>query len=347
AGYFNRDYSDHTNYSGSVPAQRKDNGFDYNQQVLYGDMSLSFPIVSDVNLTCSCKAERLTNKGSFVNETTVSPLDYKDFNLNPNIRLNTIFRSVQFELQYSNRVSRPDISYLNPFEDVSNPYFIKRGNPNLKGQSTDYYSLYFKKSFSSKWLDNIHITLSYIDQHNLIGPFTTVQDDGVSISSYCNTGKASSFSSYLGGRILFGKKIDIYITANYTRSSFMLSSGRTNDYSYINPSFRANWSPRYFYFFTELRMPPRSLNSQSSKVYSDPDLTVSLSRYFKKPKIGFAIEGHDLLRSGGRRETQYKDTNFSQRCLTDSYGRYLLVRVYWRIGAFRETKSVDVGAYDM
>ncbi len=53
----------------------------------------------------------------------------------------------QVQLSYSRRVDRPQIWFLNPFEDKSDPNAIRSGNPHLKPTYSDSYELGYIKYF--------------------------------------------------------------------------------------------------------------------------------------------------------------------------------------------------------
>ena len=102
--------------------------------------------VRNLSYTLQLNGEYIDNSGSFINGTDISPLDYKDFNIVPSVGLSWRIRRHTLSASYYRSVRRPAMSQLNPYEDVSDPYNIRKGNPHLKGENTDSYSLNFLSS---------------------------------------------------------------------------------------------------------------------------------------------------------------------------------------------------------
>ena len=65
-------------------------------------------------------------------------------------------------LSYNMRISRPGISYLNPYVDRSNPTMVQYGNSDLDVEKSHNISLVFN-SFSSKWMMNATLRHSFCD----------------------------------------------------------------------------------------------------------------------------------------------------------------------------------------
>lgn len=80
---------------------------------------------------------------------------------------------------YSRKITRPSYSALNPFEDVSDPYNISRGNPYLNPYFT--HSLELNYTNQSKH----NFTLFYTNTANMINPSYSTEDRVV-IESYGN-----------------------------------------------------------------------------------------------------------------------------------------------------------------
>lgn len=82
------------------------------------------------------------------------------------------------------RAFRPDISYLNPYRDISVPGVITVGNPNLNNEisndailmyryfATDKFRLF--SIFGYSYLDNMVSNYSYVDGDNIISTFNNV-----------------------------------------------------------------------------------------------------------------------------------------------------------------------------
>ncbi|MDO4725836.1 MAG: outer membrane beta-barrel family protein [Porphyromonadaceae bacterium] len=98
---------------------------------------------------------------------------------NPNFASN-------IKLSYNNGISRPSISYLNPYIDNSSVYTIQYGNPNLKSERSHNISLSYGM-FSQRF--NMNATLSGNMVNNSIEQEIRVANDGIIHSTYANIGK--------------------------------------------------------------------------------------------------------------------------------------------------------------
>lgn len=72
----------------------------------------------------------------------------------------TLSSSSNIGLNYNMRISRPGITYLNPYVDRSNPTSISYGNPDLDVEKSHYMALVYNK-FSSKFMMNLTLSHSY------------------------------------------------------------------------------------------------------------------------------------------------------------------------------------------
>lgn len=116
----------------------------------------------------------------------------KNFKINfadliPSVSLayNPTFAS-NIKLSYNNGISRPGISYLNPYIDDSSVYTIRYGNPNLKSERSHNFSLSYGM-FSQRF--NMNASLSGDMVNNSIEQDIRVANDGIIHSTYSNIGK--------------------------------------------------------------------------------------------------------------------------------------------------------------
>ena len=88
----------------------------------------------------------------------------KDYGtLVPSATLSYSFSPTQnLGLSYNMRISRPGISYLNPYVDRSNPTMLNYGNSNLDVEKSHNINLVFN-SFSSKWMMSATLRHSFCD----------------------------------------------------------------------------------------------------------------------------------------------------------------------------------------
>jgi len=129
--------------------------------------------------------------------------------LYPSIFLTQKFKGdQQLQVSYSRRVNRPRGWDTNPFKDVSDPFNIRQGNPNLKPEDVHAFELSYNKFFSKFSL----ISTAYMRQTNdVIQRIRTEPDaDGVTTVTPQNLTK-----SVASGLELIGK-FDLFKTWNFT-----------------------------------------------------------------------------------------------------------------------------------
>ncbi len=129
--------------------------------------------------------------------------------LYPSVFLTQKFKGdQQLQVSYSRRVNRPRGWDTNPFKDVSDPFNIRQGNPNLKPEDVHAFELSYNKFFSKFSL----ISTAYLRQTNdVIQRIRTEPDaDGVTTVTPQNLTK-----SVASGLELIGK-FDLFKTWNFT-----------------------------------------------------------------------------------------------------------------------------------
>lgn len=341
--YYKRDYYSYDSYSGSY----SNTGFDYDQRVANCKVELNMKALKNrLVINGSLSADNVDNEGVYFYGNNSLPLDNHSFTLEPNIMGYFLNSFGTFSFWYNRKLTRPDIKKLSPYEDHVSPYLVKTGNPKLKGQTTDSYSADYSFHTPIKWIENINLSASYSTTKNLVNPITTVRDDGVSVSTYYNYGTSDNYSArlFVSGKPL--KTLSFSMILRGSRSSYTLPSGNVNRIYHYGMTSNVKWTNDYFELSSMFGLSPRGLSAQSSKMYLDPSMQMSVSRYFKKPKIGVSIDAYDLLRSGGQRKSVIEDVNFIERSNNYSYGRYVGFSIFWRIGAFKNAESVVVEEVD-
>jgi hypothetical protein len=99
----------------------------------------------------------------------------------------------QLSVGYNKDVNLPGFNSLNPVADISNPYFITKGNPDLLSSKRDNISLNYYFNDSKKYLNaGGYISASFIN--NDIVPGITVDSRGVQTSIPVNANGSRSYS---------------------------------------------------------------------------------------------------------------------------------------------------------
>jgi hypothetical protein len=143
---------------------------------------------------------------------------WKDLAITPSVRLlqqqvnnrlissNTILKQQQFNalpvftvvykqlsFNYSKDVNLPSFNFLNPVVDISNPYFILKGNPNLVASRRDNFSVNYYFNNPKRFINvGGYVNASFTD--NDIVQSITIDDKGVQTSVPVNVDGSKNYS---------------------------------------------------------------------------------------------------------------------------------------------------------
>lgn len=340
-GWYGRKYDNSSVINGNAE------GMDYRQNVVFLEAVAIGSFMKRLSYLVCLNAEYVDNSGVFANGMELSPLDYTEFNLMPDAGLTWKFRHVDLTASYSRKVRRPRMYQLNPFADIRNPYNISKGNPNLKGEKTDIYSVVCSWTPAVKWMRNLKLTVSYSDAENLISRIVTADAAGVSTSTYCNIGSRSMVNAGLAASFNPARSLSMYLTAFYARSKSILPSGSVRIFDNPSAMLTVSWYPEWFELSGSVAVRPTLSAVQADGLVMEPVAEISMSRYFQKPRIGISLAVTDLFHSGGDRRSRISYDNFVQYNYRERPGRVLGLRIYWRFGRFRQPQTATVEAYDM
>lgn len=341
-GYYNRRYNTNSSYLEEVE------GFDYTQQVSFLNLAvLGSALDKKLGFNLLLNSEYLDNRGSFVNGNTVSPLDYSDFNLNPSLGLSWNFKRSSITASWSRTVKRPGIRQMNPYIDRSNPYFIRTGNPELKGAETDQYSIGYLLRPAVKWIRDASIRASYSTTKNDISRIVLTDADGLATSTYANLGERHGVS--LSGMISVTPRRDLSfsVIASYSRNKAVMPGGVENEFSSFISTVSASWTPRWFELSGVVKLAPSTSSVQTRQLILEPYGELSIARYFEKPHLGVALIMSDAFHSGGFKQSSVLGAGFVQYNNVERTGRHIIARIYWRFGRFKPSETVNIKAYDM
>ena len=90
-------------------------------------------------------------------------------------------------LTYNMRISRPGISYLNPYVDKSNPIALFYGNPDLDVEKAHNISLVYN-AFTSKLMVNLNVHHNFVD--NAISQYSFYDNNNLLNTTYGNVVKS-------------------------------------------------------------------------------------------------------------------------------------------------------------
>ena len=214
-------------------------------------------------------------------------------------------------LNYNMRISRPGISYLNPYVDKTNPIALTYGNPNLDVEKAHNVALVYNM-FSSKLMMNLNLYHNFVD--NAISQYSFYDADNLLNTTYGNV-----VSSHQTG-------LNCYVNYLFTKSTRLFFNGgvsytdlRSNTLEQSNSGWSANimggvqqtlpWNLQLSAFAIS------STKSYTLQGWSGGYnlVTASLSKTLLKDKLSLGISGLVGLNKGGKLniETYSRGTNFT------------------------------------
>ena len=127
----------------------------------------------------------------------------------------TITQGSNLGLSYNMRISRPGISYLNPYMDKTNPIALTYGNPDLDVEKAHNVSLVYN-TFTQKLMFNLNLHHNIVD--NAISQYSFYDSNNLLNTTYGNVGKShqTGLSAYVN--YLFTKDTRLFLNGglNYT-----------------------------------------------------------------------------------------------------------------------------------
>ena len=310
------------------------NDLDYDQHILgvYLGYLLKLKVFS---LKTGLRAENSTNDGLFksVNDTAFTN---SMFNLIPYINLSKNMKSGQnVRLSYTQRLSRPGIWYLNPFYNDLDPLNVRYGNPGLDAEVSHSFSFVFGK-FTPNY--NFNLNLNSAFTNNAIVSITTLQQNGVSVSTYENIGKNRNYGGNLYGSAKLGKKINL----NTNLGAYYTILESNNELKLQNEGFSYNgsmsvrftvWKNGTFSVFGGLFSPRITLQGKSS-TYSYSNVSFSQQMFDKKLMASISV--NDPFREGMAFTSRLSDPGFTMISRNFNYTRMFRFHISWQFGKMTE-----------
>ena len=214
-------------------------------------------------------------------------------------------------LSYNMRISRPGISYLNPYVDKTNPRALTYGNPDLDVEKAHNVTLVYNV-FSSKLMMNLNLHHNFVD--NAISQYSFYDADNLLNTTYGNV--VSSHQTGLSGYVnyLITKNTRLFFNGglNYTDL-------RSNTLAQSNSGWTANimggvqqtlpWKLQLSAFAIA------STKNYTLQGWSGGFnlVTASMSKTLLNDKLSLSISGMVGLNKGGKLniESYNKGTNFT------------------------------------
>ena len=161
-----------------LPDPGQSNDFDYNQQIVAGYTAIRVEARRKWNLNLGARYERTTIDGNFL--TTQTTLANQYANLIPSVTLSKGIGLHTLKASYTQRIQRPQLWYLNPWLNASDPRNLQTGNPYLNPELN--HAIELGHSVTTKGGLSVNTAFYWRMTNNAIEYVRTVDEAGVSLS---------------------------------------------------------------------------------------------------------------------------------------------------------------------
>lgn len=215
--------------------------FPYHQQIAAAYFEGNYQLITNWTLRTGLRLEHTNN---LINEKVKNTYT----NLAPSIALNFLSGKSTLTFSYARRLTRPGLSYLNPFENRSDPLNWRQGNPYLRPELVDAFDMNFSQPVKQTFLNG---SLFFHRTRDIIERQTNILSSDKTITTYSNIGNNyriglnAFFSTTLSEKLnLKGGSNVIY----YNLSNTYLASGSYNQgiqvslYGMLSCQFSKGWT---------------------------------------------------------------------------------------------------------
>ena len=175
--------------------------FKYDQDVYAGYASMNFLIAKKYSLIAGVRYERTAIAGTFDVSENLNFRDIGYQNLLPNLTVSRTFKNFRtLKLSYSQRIQRPSLQFINPFNNTSD--FINRteGNPYLDPEVVHQVEMGYNFTFKGF---TTFSSLFYKYTDGIIEQVLSIDDVGLSKNTFSNIGTNNSigFNTFISKTI--------------------------------------------------------------------------------------------------------------------------------------------------
>ncbi|MBB5441227.1 hypothetical protein HDC92_004934 [Pedobacter sp. AK017] len=328
------------NYSDFFTKEVSENGilsnsneFEYGQNIysLYNGYQLKF---KKWGVYTGLRLERTVIGADFI---TSSPGVNRNYNnLIPSVIIQRkLENAASLTLGYSQRIQRPGILQLNPFENQVNPLYYTSGNPNLNAVLNNNFDL----SYSLIRKATVNIGLNYSFANHTIQNVATLGSDGITRSTFANIGKNDNVGTNVNINYPVTKKLRINFNG---RAQYLWLTGTVSGKGYNNEGFSFTTSSNFSYtipqdwrlrFLLTTTTPVVSLQGQ---VNGYVGTVMSLNKEFFNKKLGVIFRIDNPTQKYRTTANRLNTSDFMQENRTMKLVRGYYINIYYTIGQLKE-----------
>ncbi len=313
--------------------------FKYDQDVYSGYASLNFTIAKKYSVIAGARYEKTSIGGTFkvLDSLNFSGLGYN--NLLPNFTISRTFKNFRtLKIGYSQRLQRPSLQFINPFNN--NADFLNRteGNPYLKPEIVQQVEMGYNFTFKGF---TTFSAIFYKHTDEIIEQILNIDKNGLSVNTYKNIGTNNSvgFNTFISKSV---KLVTLRVGGNLatynakgkvngvdaSRSSYEYNMFMNGEIK-ISGTFKAD-------FFSFFRSPVRTIQGDN------PSFTIygmGFRKEFKNSSIGLTMI--EPFNADKFFKSNIETTTFTQKTSFSLPFRSIGVNFRYKFGNvdFKERKS--------
>lgn len=198
-----------------LPDSNLSNVFDYRQDIHAAYISLSLK-KGKWHLRSGARVEGTQLNANFISSGTGTNKQY--LNLFPTVSLSHMLKGTStLRASYNQRIDRPGLYYLDPYTDLTDPFNISSGNPELSPATTHTVQLEFDTFFK---VTSINAGVSHSFTNNSIQQFTTLGSDSVARTTFGNVGQNRNYGLTLSCNTTLFRKLNLSLNSGTNYIAF-------------------------------------------------------------------------------------------------------------------------------
>jgi outer membrane cobalamin receptor len=295
------------------------NKFNYKEVLYAAYISINLK-VGKWDIKIGSRLEGSNIDAHFVSTGTIAKQNY--LNLIPGI---TISRQLEgfslLKFSYTQRYNRPDLYFLDPYVDRTDPFNISYGNPNLEPAKAHVFNISYNAFIKHS---PIFISAFHEFTNNSIQQFTFLAEDTIAHTSFGNIGKNQNTNLSLSANMTLYKNLSISLnsSSNYVRYINIIKGNPYSKEGFTNNlSVSAYLRLKTWRFGSNVNYssPGIQIQVRSTSYFSN---SIALSKNFNKNKINIGLNVHSPFKEYRRSFTIIDDPAFYQQRET----RYVIRR---------------------
>ena len=270
--------------------------FDYDQDVYAGYVSLN-TMIKKFSIISGLRYEATRIGGSF-RSGDIDPFSFNYYNLLPSFTISRNLKNFKsIKLSYTQRIQRPGLNFVNPFNN--NQDFLNRtiGNPELEPEIAHQVELGYNFNFVGFTIFSAVYFRRTVD---IVEQIANVIDQAITVNTFDNVGTNNSLGTNLfitrsigkltvrtGGNVFSYNAKGIVLGNELSRKSFEYNIFFNGDYS-----IKGTWKADFFGFF---RSPRRNLQGDTPafsiwgfgvrKDFKNSSIGINMIEPFERAKI--------------------------------------------------------------